>query len=254
MSALKFDEFFYNGRLVALRDALDNTHTDLMEHYDKDRLYCPECHIAQLTFTHRTTRKSAYLSTRHSVAEHANNCSYAVASASKRQVKSYYAGLTNEQIQDKLDAAINLYLRHINGENNHEPLPPRNQNPGILTTVENGHQTHRRLPKRNIYSIYNVTDDELGIPLLVYGCVKIEAIETPSKFKEGETYHKFHIVSIRTGSVIRRFNIRQLPAPVDPNLEYYLTMIVIASRDKDGVIGYELYCKNPLSIKYILAC
>ena len=172
MSNLKFDEFSYNGIRVNLRDALDPTLTDLLDEYNRNNLYCPECRVAKLKFTRKTNRCTAFLSTKQrtfdDANEHEQKCPYAIEPAKKSQVKEYYRELTNEQIEDKLNAAINLYLRQVNGGQNNPP-PPHEYNPLIMTAVENGRQVHRRLPKRSIYSIYSIDDSLLGIPVLLYG-------------------------------------------------------------------------------------
>lgn len=256
MSNLKFDEFSYNGIRVNLRDALDPTLTDLLDEYDRNNLYCPECRMAKLKFTRKTNRCSAFLSTKQGslvdANEHDQECPYTIEPAKKKQVREYYRELTNKQIEDKLSAAINFYLHQVNGGQNNLPSPHK-YNPLIITAVENGCQVHRRLPKRSIYSIYNVTDYELDIPLLFYGKVRLEVTEHPSKFSEGSTYFKLHIISVNTGNTIRRFNIKYLPLPINPKYEYFLSMIVIASRSNNGITSYDLYRKNPLSLKYIPA-
>ena len=62
MSNTKFDDFFYDGELIQLSDALTDDGT-LMDNYDRFSLYCPYCQSVRLKFYSRASQKSAYLST-----------------------------------------------------------------------------------------------------------------------------------------------------------------------------------------------
>lgn len=257
MGKPEYDSFFYKGHVVELADALDFEQSNLLAQYNRDSLYCPECYAAKLKFTTKTSRRKAFLSTKQgSVYDrnlHLDNCSHAVKKASKSQVKEYYNTLTDGQIQDKLDAAINAFLRKHDGEVIEHQTPKLENNPSIATTTEHGHQVHRRLPKRSIYSIYDVEDDELNIPLMIYGTVCLSVEQRPSKFNSNKHYYEFRLISTKSGKIIRRIHAKSLPQTVDVDAIYYFTAIVVIWKGEDGKLKSKLFDSKYPSLKYVRA-
>lgn len=101
---------------------------------------------ARLKFTSATSQRAAFLSTWPGDV-HAPNCDYGFESASKREICEHYTMLTDDQIQDKLEACMNHFFRlniavtHLELDNDIE------NNPIILTNMETGHP--KRLLTKN---------------------------------------------------------------------------------------------------------
>lgn len=249
MRSSEYDSFSYNGKVIELSSALNEDQSDLLQKYDKDCLYCPECKQAQLKFTRKTNLRKAFLSTKQassdSLNNHANFCSHTFLKATKKQVKQYYDQLTDEQIEDKLKAAINTYLRSQDKRNEH-PVNDQHNNPGVLNLVKDGQQIQRRLPRRSIFSIYDITDEELEIPVLYYGKVQLQTEEYPSKFVGGRPYHFLRVIDPRTRKELHRFYRGTFFDTVIPNRLYYLTVIAIVTKNSFSEPKAILYRSNSL--------
>lgn len=248
MKAPEYDNFFYMGNVIELVDALDGGQQDLLPQYDRNKLFCPECMRARLTFTRRTSLRRAFLSTKRP-AENEDNahdpgCSHAYKRASKKQTTEYYQELTADQVTDKLEAAINRFLRRNQNPGRNVNAAPQGENPAIATILENGRETRRRLPTRSIYSIYGIPDEELDIPVLLYGDVKLIVEEKDSEYRKGETYFKVSLRNKHTSKHIRYFNINNFDADVDPKSVYHIAIIAKLWRDKDGTLCSRVYRVN----------
>lgn len=170
MSYNKFDSFFYLNKIFDFNDALTST-GELKSSFNKDNLFCPECKIAKLRFTSKTSQKSAFLSTCPG-SIHLQNCTYSFEAASKREICKYYESLTLNQIQDKLKS----YMNHFFKSNTIINHPIQNNdikiNPIILFNSKT--KQHKRLPTRSLRSVVHKDGDLLDTPILFYGRVRIE--------------------------------------------------------------------------------
>lgn len=166
----KFESFFYENNIFYLEDNLTNT-GQLLPTFNRATLFCPECKSARLKFTSATSQRAAFLSTWPGDV-HAPNCDYGFESASKREICEHYTMLTDDQIQDKLEACMNHFFRlniavtHLELDNDIE------NNPIILTNMETGHP--KRLLTRSLKSVVMRDDDMLDTPILFYGKAKLE--------------------------------------------------------------------------------
>lgn len=252
MKAPEYDNFFYMGNVIELVDALDGGQQDLLPQYDRSRLFCPECMRARLTFTRRTSLRRAFLSTKRP-AENEDNahdpgCSHAYKRASKKQTTEYYQELTADQVTDKLEAAINRFLRRNQNPGRNVNAAPQGENPAIATILENGRETRRRLPTRSIYSIYGIPDEELDIPVLLYGEVKLSVTKNPSDYGE---YFLLNVRNKRTGKRIRFFKRGRMEDEIDQKALYYLAVVVLVHRNSDGKLESEIYNKNNKFLRYV---
>lgn len=166
----KFESFFYENNIFYLEDNLTND-GKLLPTFNRDTLFCPECKSARLKFTSATSQRNAFLSTWPGDV-HAPNCDYGFESASKREICEHYTMLTDDQIQDKLEACMNHFFRlniavtHLELDNDIK------NNPIILTNLETGHP--KRLLTRSLKSVVMRDGDMLDTPILFYGKVKLE--------------------------------------------------------------------------------
>lgn len=248
----EYDSFAYEGDVVELVDSLDEYQKDLRSDFDKGELFCPECMQARLTFTRRTSRRRAFLSTKRPAEgennAHAPDCGHAYKPASKRQTARYYTELTEEQVTDKLDAAINRYLQRDQRPAGQGNAVQQGDNPAVATIRENGQEIRRRLPMRSIYSIYDITDDELGVPVLFYGEVKLSVTRNPSEYGD---YFLLNVHNKETGKRIRFFKRGRMEDMIDPEAFYYLAVIVLVHRNPEGKLESEIYNRNNLFLRYV---
>lgn len=166
----KFESFFYENNIFYLEDNLTNT-GKLLPTFNRDTLFCPECKSARLKFTSATSQRNAFLSTWPGDV-HSPNCDYGFESASKREICEHYAMLTDDQIQDKLEACMNHFFRLNIAVTHSEFDNDIKNNPIILINLETGHP--KRLLTRSLKSVVMRDGDILDTPILFYGKVKLE--------------------------------------------------------------------------------
>lgn len=253
MSQSEYDSFYYEKQIVELADALDDLQMDLLPTYKKDKLFCPECHLAKLRFTRKTAKHKPYLATKQPSKVDSNchdrNCSHFYDTATKEQAKAYYTSLTSAQIEDKLNAAINLYLKSRHSLNHPSILPQPDDNPSLAKINHNGVVEYKRLPKRSIYTIYSIEDDLLNIPILLYGIVRLESHEG-TRYQDRPPYYTLILHNRKTNKPIRYFYRAGNQDDVSHGQLYYFACIAVLSRDKDsGKIRSNLY--NQQAHKYI---
>lgn len=248
MSKNEYEKFYYNGKAVFLEDALTDDKKDLLSIYDKSSLYCPECHIAKLKFVRKTNKHRAFLSTKQASATdknlHASNCSYSYEQTSNKQQSNYYTELSDEQIKDKLDAAINAYLRKTDINDAIDTETSIDDVLNIEPTTNSRKRIYRTLPRRSIYKLYNVEEELYGFPILFYGEVGLNCIRKAN-------YYEIGIISLKTMNTIRRVRLFNLPAPIDDKKIYYLSMIMTISNSTSGNRVTALYDEFLPSIKYV---
>lgn len=255
MSQSEYDSFYYEKQIVELADALDDLQMDLLPTYKKDKLLCPECHLAKLRFTRKTAKHKPYLATKQPSKVDSNchdrNCSHFYDTATKEQAKAYYTSLTSAQIEDKLNAAINLYLKSRHSLNHPSILPQPDDNPSLAKINHNGVVEYKRLPKRSIYTIYSIEDDLLSIPILLYGVVRLESCKE-SKYQDRPPYFILKVLNSRTRKPIRYLYRAKIHDNVNPDQLYYFACIAELKRDKDsGKLRSNLYDNNQQALKYI---
>ncbi|WP_026395598.1 hypothetical protein [Acetobacterium malicum] len=105
-----FEEFFYIKTdnicdIEIVSDYVDKHDGDYSPY--KGFMLCPECQKAELNFVHKSSFRRAHLKKIPS-ANHLEDCSYNFEYASKKLVKEYVEILSYNQVQDKLNAMMNM--------------------------------------------------------------------------------------------------------------------------------------------------
>ena len=107
-----FEEFYYTKQNAVLDiekvSAYAKQHDGDYAPY-KWYMFCPECKKAGLTFIHRTTLKREHLK-RIPSTSHLESCSYNYGYASRMVIKKFVDNLTHAQIQDRLNAIMNMFF------------------------------------------------------------------------------------------------------------------------------------------------
>ena len=210
MKELEYDSFSYEGDDVSLDSALDGK-GDLLPLYDRYRLFCPECRIAKLKFTQKTNQRQAFLSTKQESLyernQHGEKCSHRFPRAARRMIQMHYQELNDRQIEDKLKATINWFLRRNEHHFNNIPIFQQVDNPAVAHFPEKTGQINRRLPTKNIRFFYDIDADDYGIPIILYGDVKLSVEEHNVVGKYGiYTLYQLYLHDKNTGKSIRFFN------------------------------------------------
>ena len=173
MKRKQFDDFYF------IKDGKIHTLDEVQEQYEKNngdisyfqgRMRCPECKEAILSFTRKTSRCREYLSKEPS-SSHLDNCSYNYDYASKKQIIEYVETMNDNQIQDKLESALNMLMnRDISTDININSQAQRD-NPLIIKISNGGDSIQRTIPRKSL-SMWLDKEYE-GKVFIFYGKVKL---------------------------------------------------------------------------------
>lgn len=155
--------------LNEVQDEYKNKNGDISKY--KGYMYCPECYNAELSFTHQTSRCHEYFS-KLPTSDHLNGCSYNYPYGSKKVITEYCNRLTEQQIDDRLESALNILMRkHIDRNNPVNVLEL--DNPFVVTKEEpNNKYMYYAIPRK---SLNCWLDKDLGTdPYIFYGKVKLK--------------------------------------------------------------------------------
>lgn len=178
----KFKEFYFTGdqrihNLDELEKEYEQKSGDISSY--RGRIFCPECRIAELAFTHKTSKKRAFLSTLPS-SDHMADCSLKYESVSRKEIKDYVSNLGEEEMQDRLEAMLNRMLLRER-EENQIPANDVGDNPfTILVRKEGQPNTRKCIPRKSLNSWFD-KDEENNI-FLFYGSVHLEVKEIETKW------------------------------------------------------------------------
>lgn len=149
----------------------------------RDKMLCPECKKAKLSFTHKTSGTRAYLST-FPTSNHEEGCSYNYDLASNRAVKQFVATLTPEQVHDRLEAMLNKLLPGAIRDNK-IAFNDEKENPLVINIGARTHQSNRRAIRRKSMNGWFDKADEDNM-FLFYGKVRLSVEERETK--KGKRY------------------------------------------------------------------
>jgi hypothetical protein len=193
----KFKEFYFTGdqrlhNLDELEKEYEQKSGDISSY--RGRIFCPECRIAELAFTHKTSKKRAFLSTLPS-SGHMADCSLKYESVSRKEIKDYVSNLGEEEMQDRLEAMLNRMLPRER-EENQIPANDEGDNPfTILVGREGQPNTRKYIPRKSLKSWFD--KDEENNVLLFYGSVHLEVKEFKTKL--GETQYRLIVKTKQDG-------------------------------------------------------
>lgn len=161
-------------------DGKIHTLDEVQEQYEKNngdisyfqgRMRCPECKKAMLSFTHKTSRQREYLSKEPS-SSHLDNCSYKNEYASKKQIIEYVETMNDNQIQDKLESALNILMNRDTSTNISMESKKQADNPLVIKSSNGGNSMQRTIPRKSL-SMWLDKEYE-GKVFIFYGKVKLK--------------------------------------------------------------------------------
>lgn len=241
----EYDSFkTQNGESIELYLAIDKD-GNWNYKYDLHPIFCPECGVAQLKFTSASNNRGAFLSTLTgaSYSGHSEDCSHRHRVIGKRYAKDFYNTCTPEQAMDKISACINLLKRRAfilaEGDGKEPPHRPRL----TATYTLNGKSEVRRLRTRSFYSVYKLDNDDIDVPIVFYGRVRLSVEQKTSKTSD----YKFNVLKVKS----LRSDNRQLQSiylgmhtiELVKDHEYLFSMVGIA-KEKNGYINIQFYNNN----------
>lgn len=169
----KFNKFYFKKDekihyLYEIMDAIKKDRTEALKYYE-GKIFCPICRMAPLSIN--IEHEYLYVSPNHQQ-DHDEECPMRAEYLGNRELITLYDKLTDEELEGRLNAAINQGIRlglanndinNVNGNNNADD--------NELNEV-NYRGRIRRIPKRSIYS--NKIYLNLGLSTLYYGLCYIE--------------------------------------------------------------------------------
>lgn len=174
MKRKQFYDFYF------IIDGKIHTLDEVQEQYEKNngdisyfqgRMRCPECKKAMLSFTHKTSRQREYLSKEPS-SSHLDNCSYKNEYASKKQIIEYVETMNDNQIQDKLESALNILMNRDTSTNISMESKKQADNPLVIKSSNGGNSMQRTIPRKSL-SMWLDKEYE-GKVFIFYGKVKLK--------------------------------------------------------------------------------
>lgn len=172
--ARKFKKFYFKEDekihyLYEIMDAIKKDRTKALKYYEGN-IFCPVCRMAPLSIN--IEHEYLYVSPNHQKA-HDEECPMRAEYLGRRELVTLYDSLTDEELEGRLNAAINQGIRldlgnndinnNVNGNNNAD-------DDEVNEVIYRGRI--RRIPKRSIYS--NKIYLNLGLSTLYYGLCYIE--------------------------------------------------------------------------------
>lgn len=226
MQNKSFNEFYYSV------DKKIHFLEEVQEEYEKNSgnitkfrgdMFCPECRVAKLGFTHKTLKKREFLSKLPS-SSHKENCSYINDYATKKELKEFVNSLSNQQIQDRLEAVLNNLLNKQQEESN-KIDNTQETNPFVINKVNKitNSTVRKSIPRKSIRSWFDKdTENQLFV---FYGTVKLDVEEIKQK-KNNKSFYRL-LIKTQKGNdwfvktKVFRANIKD---EIDPNSFYDIAL------------------------------
>lgn len=173
MKRKQFDDFYF------VKDGQIHKLDEVQEHYEKNNgdisyykgdIRCPECKEARLAFTHKTSKNREYLS-KEPTSNHLDNCSYNYDYATKKQILEYVKTINEDQIQDKLESALNMLMNREISTGIDIKSQASKDNPLIIKSSNEGNSIQRTIPRKSL-SVW-LDKEYKGKVFIFYGKVKL---------------------------------------------------------------------------------
>lgn len=210
MTDTSFERFYYTV------DGKKHDISEVQEEYERKRgniskfygkMKCPECEQADLSFTHKTERRE-FLSKLPS-SSHKEGCSYIHPKVSKKIIIQHINSLTDLQIHNRLETALNLLQPHTISSADIPKGTDKRDNPFVVK-IKKDKDTYKyfSMPKKSLNTFLG--KDIEFIPHIFYGTVKLKVSDMKSTVAGCEhlTYHYLNIYTKkRDGKWIRKTSI-----------------------------------------------
>jgi len=197
-----FEEFYFSIKDDVFDIDVVADYADLHEgnigEFDGN-MFCPECEEAKLSFVHQTSKRRAHLR-RNSSSKHKDGCSYNYDYASRKKVQGYVNSLSYGEIQDKLNAIMNMlckdHKKKSSESDTKDDSPIKAQNPMLIHETTNNGDVLKALRRKRLNAWIDESD---GNDLCVfYGKVKLKIEEKEKIDKSSKDSYKYNLLKIYT--------------------------------------------------------
>lgn len=228
MGHSSFEQFYFakDGKLHDVSEIQDKYEVNPRDIVDfKGHMFCPECHQAELRFTHQTQSRTAFLSKLPS-SQHKHGCSYIHNYATKKELNVYITTLSDTQTKDRLESALNRLIP--NQKANHTKQSNKTQQNSLVfeKKQENGCSSVKRIIPHK--SLYSCSDRDIeGEIFIFYGKVKLHVEPfTPKNTSNNTTLYRLIVQTKQQEewkyrTKIFRYNIEDV---IDENCIYDLAV------------------------------
>lgn len=204
-----FEEFFYkeDNRIVDIEELVEHIEKDKKDiNRYKGKMFCPECKFAELTYVNQTTIRRAHLKKIPS-SKHSENCSYNYEYVHKKVLIEYIENLNYNQIQDKLNAIMNMLFVNENNKSkvNNKCIKSSEEliNPNLIIDKTENHRNLKAIRRKKLKGwIDKSYETDL---YLFYGEVKLSVEE---KFSKNNKNFKFYILTLYTKNKLGEWKFR----------------------------------------------
>ncbi|AFM81541.1 hypothetical protein [Streptococcus mutans] len=188
-----FEDFFYskNNTIKTVEEVSDyaDKHNNSIDPYD-NYMFCPECHVAKLSFVHKTLQKRAFLRKIPST-KHGRKCSYKYDYASEKTTIEYLTQLQNYQVKDKVDSMMRLLFKSHNPEDKISNFTGKRStdfedNPMTITNISKDNKVLKSLRRKRFSVWFDKAD--INNLYIFYGKVKLKVIKKRKRNKYGKEY------------------------------------------------------------------
>lgn len=207
----------------------------------ENRMFCPECNQAKLSYVHQMSKRKAHLRKIPSFA-HTEKCSYFCENESANKTTEYIDSLTFNEIQDKLDSVLNVLLKKKLHPTTSIAFNDSDEDKNASRSRERTADInkHRDIKKKSLNSWI---DQSIGNELMLfYGIVKMESVEK-EKFDSSGKKYKYFLLKLfaqdKQDNWIYKTTISRGSKKdvIDKNVTYIIAMI-----------GYLDFSYNPFTI------
>lgn len=144
-------------------------------------IFCPECQQARLSFVSETSKRKAHL--RAIDKNEHKNCSYFYEYATKQQTITYLNELTDEQIEDKMNATMNMLCKKDISPSLDAPQEISNDtNPMLIKVIDDkSNSSYKAIRRKSLQGWLEVDGEQLYV---FYGKVKLTTEKKTGKYGE----------------------------------------------------------------------
>lgn len=228
--ARKFKKFYFEKDekihyLYEIMDAIKKDRTKALEYYEGN-IFCPVCRMAPLSIN--SEHEYLYVSPNHQQ-DHDEECPMRVEYLGRRELLTLYDKLTDEELEQKMNAAINKGIRLSLGNNNiNNNVHGNNTADDDEVNEVNYGGRIRRILDRSIYS--NKIYFNLGLSTLYYGLCYIEQEHIKAGNSDDEK------ISKSDGDVIKEKN----KAKNEKDKESYWILHILNKNDREPLLSIKL--------------
>lgn len=202
-------------------------------------ILCPECRVPKLSFVNKTSKRCAYFR-RFPSEMHEEDCSYNFVYAKRNVIKTYIESLSYNQIQDKLNAIMNMLFRIESYDGVRDIRETSMDIDNNITDLKNKPERQDKISLLRTKELNTrVKDSHRGGYILFYGKVKLKVTERKTHDSEGKTKMNYmlEIINLNKKTGEEKFRTRldrgEIKDDINDDAMYHIAMV--------GQVGKKLW-------------